>query len=84
MKPESISLYFREGGSNKEYHASLEEKKGGWVVNFKYGRRNATLATGTKTSSPIVYDKAWGIYSKLVKSKTAKGYKTADGTVPFP
>lgn len=74
MKPESIVLYFKEGRSDKEYHASLEQKEDGWVVNFKYGRRGNAGNAGTKTDSPVAYDAAKKIYDKLVLSKTSKGY----------
>jgi bifunctional non-homologous end joining protein LigD len=75
MKSEHITLYFKQGNSDKVYHASLEEVENSrFVVNFAYGRRGATLSTGTKTKSPLGYDAARKIYDKLVKSKTSKGY----------
>ncbi len=75
MKTEHITLYFKQGSSDKVYHASLEEVEDDrFVVNFAYGRRGATLKTGTKTKSPLGYDAARKIYDKLVKSKTSKGY----------
>lgn len=37
MQNETISLYFRENGSDKEYHADLVEAEGGYVVNTRYG-----------------------------------------------
>ena len=75
MKSEKITLYFKQGSSDKVYNASLEEvgnKR--FVVNFAYGRRGATLTTGTKTKTPADYASAKKIYDKLVKSKTSKGY----------
>jgi len=76
MKSENITLYFKKGTSDKVYTASIEEAgTGSFVVNFAYGRRGATLKTGTKTKNPVDYDSAKKIYDKLVKSKTAKGYK---------
>jgi len=78
---EQITLYYREGGSDKVYQASIDPKDGGYVVTFAYGRRGATLATGTKTQTPESYDAAKRIYDKLVAEKTAKGYTPgADGT----
>ena len=76
MKSENITLYFKKGTSDKVYTASIEKAgTGSFVVNFAYGRRGATLTTGTKTKNPVDYDSAKKIYDKLVKSKTAKGYK---------
>ncbi len=75
MKSESITLYFRQGTSDKVYQASLEEAGDGkFAVNFAYGRRGATFTTGTKTQEPVDYASAKKIYDKLVKSKTVKGY----------
>ena len=75
MKSEKISLYFKQGKSDKVYNVSLEEAdSNGFVVNFAYGRRGATLKTGTKTKKPVNYASAKKIYDKLVKSKTSKGY----------
>lgn len=72
---ESIELAFKEGSSDKVYHAELVAKGDGYVVNFAYGRRGNTLVTGTKTAAPVTGEVAKAIYDKLVKSKTSKGYK---------
>ena len=81
MKTENITLYFKQEKSDKIYKAALEEKEGQYVVNFAYGRRGATLKTGTKTSSPVPYEKAKKIYDKLVNDKSTKGYiPTEDAT----
>ncbi len=75
MTSENITLYFKQGNSDKIYTASLEEAENNrFVVNFAYGRRGATLTTGTKTKTPVDYDSAKKAYDKLVKSKTSKGY----------
>ena len=37
------ALYYRESGSDKEYHVRIEAKEDGFVVNFAYGRRGAAL-----------------------------------------
>ena len=75
MTSENITLYFKQGSSDKVYTASLEEVENSrFVVNFAYGRRGATLTTGTKTKTPVDYTSAKKTYDKLVKSKTSKGY----------
>ena len=51
---ETITLYFRQGSSDKIYQAAIEPKDGGFTVNFAYGRRGSTLSTGTKTQSPVL------------------------------
>jgi len=78
---EHITLYYRQGSSDKVYQAAIEPRDGNYVVTFAYGRRGATLATGTKTQTPVPYHEAKSIYDKLVAEKTAKGYTPgADGT----
>jgi len=78
---ESITLYFRQGSSDKIYQAAIEPKDDGYLVTFAYGRRGSTLSTGTKTQSPVSHDEAKAIYEKLIREKTAKGYTPgADGT----
>jgi len=79
---EQITLYFKEGSSDKVYQAAIESKDGGFVVNFAYGRRGATLTTGSKTSAPVAHDEAKRIFDKLVTEKTAKGY-ISDGSDHF-
>lgn len=77
-------LYYREGSSDKVYHASVEPSGAMFVVNFAYGRRGATLATGTKTQQPVDDCTAKHIFNKLVSEKLAKGYKHMAGEVPDP
>jgi bifunctional non-homologous end joining protein LigD len=71
----SSSLHFREGSSDKVYHSSIEAHGDGFTVNFAYGRRGNTLATGTKTTAPVTLEQAQAIHKKLVASKLAKGYQ---------
>ena len=73
MSEERITLYYREGTSDKVYQASVEQASGGWIVNFAYGRRGAALQSGTKTTTPVSYGQAKTIYDKLVREKTGKG-----------
>ena len=78
---EHITLYFKQGSSDKVYQASIELKDGKYFVNFAYGRRGASLTSGTKTVTAVDYDAARAIYERLVKEKTAKGYTIGeDGT----
>ncbi len=78
-----VSLYYREGSSDKVYQAAIEPAGNQFVVNFAYGRRGATLTTGTKTSSPVDYDAAKKIYTKLVSEKKAKGYTEGEDGTPY-
>ena len=80
---ERSTLYYREGSSDKVYHASIEPSGDLFVVNFAYGRRGSTLSTGTKTSSPVDYDTAKKTYEKLIREKMAKGYTPGEHGTPY-
>ena len=79
---ETITLYYREGSSDKVYQCALESAGPDlYAVTFAYGRRGSTLSTGTKTSTPLNYEEAKRVFDKLVREKMAKGYTPgADGT----
>jgi len=79
----SITLYFREGRSDKVYQVSLQPEGAGLVVNFAFGRRGSTLHTGTKTARPVDYEAAVKVYDKLVREKMAKGYTPGPDGTPY-
>ena len=83
VTPERVTLYYREGSSDKVYQAAMEPAGNQFVVNFAYGRRGTTLTTGTKTSSPVDYAAAKKIYTKLVSEKKAKGYTEGENGTPY-
>ncbi|MGD0092256.1 MAG: WGR domain-containing protein [Planctomycetota bacterium] len=83
MSRESLTLYFREGTSDKVYQTAIEEKDGGFVVNFAYGRRGSTLQAGSKTPLPVPFEKAKAVFDKLVREKTAKGYTPGPDGTPY-
>jgi bifunctional non-homologous end joining protein LigD len=70
----SVSLFFKSGGSDKEYHLQLVEDSGKFLVNFQYGRRGSTLKTGSKTPTPVDQTTAEKIYNKVEKEKLGEGY----------
>ena len=80
---EQVTLYYREGSSDKVYQAAIEPMGDEFVVNFAYGRRGSTLTTGTKTSSPVDYETANEIFAKLVREKKAKGYTEGESGTPY-
>ncbi|MEO7715139.1 MAG: WGR domain-containing protein [Capsulimonas sp.] len=75
----SSRLFYRDGSSDKEYHAAINEAEGGYTVTFAFGRRGNALSAGTKTNTPVTLEKARQIYDKLISEKTSKGY-TPDGS----
>ena len=80
---ERITLYYREGSSDKVYQAAIEPQGELFVVNFAYGRKGSTMNTGTKTQVPVDYDTAKTIYDKLVREKMAKGYTEGPDGTPY-
>ena len=80
---ERVTLYYREGSSDKVYQAAIEPAGEGFVVNFAYGRQGSTLATGTKTFSPVDHDTAKKIFTKLVNEKKAKSYTEGESDTPY-
>jgi bifunctional non-homologous end joining protein LigD len=84
MQPESTSLFFKEGASDKEYHVQLEAKDHGWIVNFQYGRRGSALKADSKISQPVPYAEAKKIYDKLLREKIGKGYRPLGNTKSAP
>lgn len=68
-------LHFREGNSDKIYEVDLCEIGGQYLVNFRYGRRGASLKEGTKTLSPVSLEEAEILFEKLVNEKSKKGYR---------
>lgn len=83
MPVKAVSLYYREGSSDKEYHASIEPAGQRFLVNFSYGRRGSTLNTGTKTNVPVDLESATRIFNKLVAEKKAKGYTEGEAGTPY-
>lgn len=80
---EHTTLYFRQGASDKIYQASIEERNGGHVVHFAFGRRGTTLQTGSKTQTPVSYEEARRIFDRLIQEKTAKGYTPGENGTPY-
>jgi bifunctional non-homologous end joining protein LigD len=76
----STSLHFREGNSDKEYHAAVEPEGEGYIVTFAYGRRGGNLTTGRKTQNIVTLAEANAIHAKLIREKTAKGYREVGET----
>ncbi|MDO1445504.1 WGR domain-containing protein [Rhodocytophaga aerolata] len=75
---EQISLWNREGSSDKVYEVDLwETSPNQYVVNFRYGRRGAPLKDGTKTTLPVSLTDGIRIFNQLVNEKKKGGYQQA-------
>jgi len=80
---ENVCLYYRDDRSDKVYQLQLIGSEGGFVVNFQFGRRGASLQSGTKTPEPVPHAKALKIYQRLVSEKKGKGYIEAQASTPY-
>jgi bifunctional non-homologous end joining protein LigD len=74
MIVERVSLYNSTGNSDKEYHAFLEARDAGYVVNTLHGPRGRATVSGTKTPQPVELEQARKILARIVKEKTSGGY----------
>ena len=79
----NVTLYYREGSSDKVYQCQIDTAGERFVVSFAYGRRGSTMNTGTKTNVPVDYDSAQRIFDQLVKEKKAKGYTEGQDATPY-
>jgi len=79
----NLTLYYREGSSDKVYQCQIKPAGERFVVTFAYGRRGSTLNTGTKTNVPVDYADAKRIFDKLVKEKMSKGYAQGEAGTPY-
>ena len=79
------NLAFRRGRSDKVYEVDLcEVGPDQYVVNFRYGRRGATLRDGSKTLVAVPLEEAQAAFDKLVDSKVTKGYTHVDPSAGAP
>lgn len=83
---QQCKLFFREGNSDKVYEIDLcKLTNGEYLVNFRYGRRGASLKEGTKTPASVNQQEAEKIFNKLEQEKRTKGYQTEEEiNIPLP
>ena len=81
VSQQSVVLHNNGGGSDKVYAIELKQVTGGWVVNYRNGRRIMGTgyqirgnAGGTRTHRPRPYDAALRIYRNVIREKQADHY----------
>jgi len=79
---ETITLYFREGISDKFYNANLEEVDNEFRVTFVYGRTGTSGQSGIKGGA-LTYIESKLMYDRLIKEKMAKGYKPDANAISY-
>jgi bifunctional non-homologous end joining protein LigD len=80
MTIDQISLFYKEGTSDKVYHLQIIQGDAGYVVNFQHGRRGGALQGGTKTKAAVSLAKARSVFEAIVKEKLGKGYEPGAST----
>lgn len=84
MPQQSISLFFTEGSSDKEYHIHMKEQDDGFVVYGMNGRRGGSLKMQPKTDGKAISEAdANSIYSSLLKTQLKKGYSPMESGIKF-
>lgn len=80
----SISLYYKEGTSDKEYHLEvIGNEEEGYKVDYRYGRRGGTLQCGSITKSKVDLITATKLFSEKVKKQQRGGYTTGEQGTPY-
>lgn len=73
-----VSLYFREGKSDKVYRLVVTKRgNGSYDLECRYGRRFASERREVKVAGASL-SSAEGRLEKIINEKLAKGYKVAD------
>jgi len=79
---ETITLFKREGASDKFYTLTLEEETCFCRVTYANGRRGSSGQTGIKCP-PSAYDEAKKIYDKTLKAKRKDGYHEDENGIAY-
>lgn len=79
--PHQISLFFKEGTSDKEYHVQIVGNEAdGYMVNYQFGKRGSKLQSRAKTKAPVDLAKALEIYNDMVNAQLRDGYQPMNST----
>jgi predicted DNA-binding WGR domain protein len=70
---ESVTLYYKNGKSDKVYEIELLERARDYVVRARYGRRGSVLRSIDKWKGTNIYD-AEDAYNTLIDEKQGEGY----------
>lgn len=76
MTERAVTLYCREGGSDKVYQLHLHPgpNGSGWVVDRANGPRGKALRPGTMTPEPLDLAAATKLFEQKLKEQLRKGY----------
>lgn len=80
---ESIQLFSRKDGADKEYQLRLVQIESGFVVEYSNGKRGSTLRHGLRTENPVDEATARKEYDRVLKSKFKDGYTGSESGEAF-
>lgn len=80
----TVSLYYKSGGSDKEYHLTIMgNESDGFSVQYRYGKRGQKLRTGLKNRAPVDFATAKTIYDDNLNSQLKDGYTLGEDGTPY-
>lgn len=80
---QKVTLYSREGGSDKQYTLWIEPAGVGFLVQSQYGPRGGWVQAVCKTPQPVPLSKAEVVYQRILKEKKSKGYHEGEDAPAF-
>lgn len=80
---ESIQLFSRKDGADKEYQLRLVQIESGFVVEYSNGKRGSALRSNLKTPAPVTQEVARALYEKTKKEKLRDGYTGSESGESF-
>lgn len=78
---ETISLYFKDATSDKEYHVVLEADGGKFKTFCRWGKRGSKLTITPKAQGSYAVCKKE--FDSIVKKQKAKGYTEGESGTPY-
>lgn len=75
---ESITLFFRNDSSDKEYRIHLKERDAGWIVEIQFGKRGSNLRAALKTKDPLEFAAAKKAYDKILAEQLKDAYTPSE------
>lgn len=77
-----VSLWFREGTSDKVYHIHIDrDGDDTYTVRARWGRRGRQHLEEQVKAQGVPLARAQAVYDELLRSKIKKGYREATGQV---
>ncbi len=81
---DSISLYYKEGTHDKEYHLQIfGDEEHGFQLQYRYGKRGAKLTAKFKNPVPTDYQTVKALFDKEKNKQLKEGYTYGESGTPY-